>query len=104
MAIRIGINGFGRIGRSVFRLAHEKFNNIEIVGINDLVPAPNLAYLVKYDSIHGRFSKDIQSKEGEFSVEGKKHTMKITWLIKLVNNNFQSNSANFVCLCLPIKK
>ena len=72
MAIRIGINGFGRIGRSVFRLAHEKFNNIEIVGINDLVPAPNLAYLVKYDSIHGRFSKDIQSKEGEFSVEGKK--------------------------------
>ena len=72
MAIRIGINGFGRIGRSVFRLAHEKFNNIEIVGINDLVPAPNLAYLVKYDSIHGLFSKDIQSKEGEFSVEGKK--------------------------------
>ncbi|WP_173361973.1 type I glyceraldehyde-3-phosphate dehydrogenase [Simkania negevensis] len=70
--MRIGINGFGRIGRSVFRLAHEKFNNIEIVGINDLVPAPNLAYLVKYDSIHGRFSKDIQSKEGEFSVEGKK--------------------------------
>ena len=72
MAIRIGINGFGRIGRSVFRLAHEKFKNIEIVGINDLVPAPNLAYLVKYDSVHGRFSKDIQSKEGEFVVEGKK--------------------------------
>jgi len=72
MAIRIGINGFGRIGRSVFRLAHEKFKNIEIVGINDLVPAPNLAYLVKHDSVHGRFSKDIQSKEGEFVVEGKK--------------------------------
>lgn len=72
MAIRIGINGFGRIGRSVFRLAHEKFKNIEIVGINDLVPAPNLAYLVKHDSVHGRFSKDIQSKEEEFVVEGKK--------------------------------
>ena len=72
MAIRIGINGFGRIGRAVFRLAHEKFSDIEIVAINDLVPAPNLAYLVKYDSIHGRFSKDIQSKEGEFTVEGKK--------------------------------
>lgn len=72
MAIRIGINGFGRIGRSVFRLAHEKFKDIEIVAINDLVPAPNLAYLVKYDSVHGRFSKEIQSKEGEFTVEGKK--------------------------------
>jgi len=72
MTIRIGINGFGRIGRSVFRLAHEKFNGIEIVGINDLVPAPNLAYLVKHDSIHGRFSKDIQSREGEFTVEGTK--------------------------------
>jgi len=72
MAIRIGINGFGRIGRSVFRLAHEKFKDIEVVAINDLVPAPNLAYLVKYDSVHGRFSKEIQSKEGEFTVEGKK--------------------------------
>lgn len=72
MAIRIGINGFGRIGRSVFRLAHEKCNGVEIVAINDLVPAPNLAYLVKHDSVHGRFSKEIQSQEGEFTVEGKK--------------------------------
>lgn len=73
MSIRIGINGFGRIGRSVFRIVHtSNFPDIEIVAINDLVPAPNLAYLIKYDSIHGRFSKDVQSKEKEFSVEGKK--------------------------------
>ena len=58
--IRIAINGFGRIGRSVFRLFHEKFDGIEVVAVNDLVPAPNLAYLIKYDSIHGRFSKDVQ--------------------------------------------
>ncbi|MEM0915171.1 MAG: glyceraldehyde 3-phosphate dehydrogenase NAD-binding domain-containing protein, partial [Planctomycetota bacterium] len=54
MAIKIGINGFGRIGRLVFRAAMEQ-GGIEIVGINDLVPADNLAYLLKYDSIHGKF-------------------------------------------------
>ncbi|MCB1080734.1 MAG: type I glyceraldehyde-3-phosphate dehydrogenase [Chlamydiia bacterium] len=69
MAIRIGINGFGRIGRSVFRLAHEKFSGIEIVAVNDLVPAPNLAYLIKHDSIHGRFSKKIESTEDTFVVD-----------------------------------
>lgn len=71
MSIRIGINGFGRIGRAVFRLAHERFTGIEIVGVNDLLPAPNLAYLAKYDSIHGRFSKDIEIKQGGWIVEGK---------------------------------
>lgn len=70
MTIRIAINGFGRIGRSVFRLASSD-KNIEIVAINDLVPAPNLAYLLKYDSIHGRFGKKVESKEGEIIVEGK---------------------------------
>lgn len=69
MAIRIGINGFGRIGRSVFRLAHEKFSGIEIVAVNDLVPAPNLAYLIKHDSIHGRFSKKIEATEDTFVVD-----------------------------------
>lgn len=55
MGIRVGINGFGRIGRSVLRLAFEKYDDIEIVAVNDLVPAANLAYLLKYDSVHGRF-------------------------------------------------
>lgn len=70
MSIRIGINGFGRIGRSVFRLAHEKFSNIEIVAVNDLVPAPNLAYLIKHDSVHGRFSKKVDVTESTFVVDG----------------------------------
>ena len=73
MTIRIGINGFGRIGRAVFRLIHEnkKFSNIEVVAVNDLVPAPNLAYLIKYDSVHGRFSKEVTVKEDSFTVDGK---------------------------------
>jgi len=76
MGIRIGINGFGRIGRSVLRLAFEKFNDIEIVAVNDLVPAPNLAYLVKYDSVHGRFSLPIQSNDEAFIIDDK-HTVHV---------------------------
>ena len=53
MAARVGINGFGRIGRLVFRAAREK--DLEIVGINDLTDAGTLAHLLKYDSVHGRF-------------------------------------------------
>lgn len=70
MTIRVAINGFGRIGRSVFRLA-SSYPNIEIVAINDLVPAESLAYLLKYDSIHGKFEKDIESKDGALIVDGK---------------------------------
>ena len=72
MKIRIGINGFGRIGRAVFRLSHEKFKDVEIVGINDLGCASSLLYLIKYDSIHGRFSKSVEASEAEWVVEGKK--------------------------------
>ncbi|MEM8727452.1 MAG: type I glyceraldehyde-3-phosphate dehydrogenase [Chlamydiota bacterium] len=71
MGIRVGINGLGRIGRSVLRLAFEKFDDVEIVAVNDLVPAPNLAYLVKYDSIHGRFSLPIQSDDQALIIDGK---------------------------------
>ncbi|MEI8300593.1 MAG: type I glyceraldehyde-3-phosphate dehydrogenase [Chlamydiota bacterium] len=69
--IRVGINGFGRIGRSVFRLAFEQ-NLIEIVALNDLVPADNLAYLLKYDTIHGRFSKSVACDGNFLIVDGKK--------------------------------
>lgn len=62
MAIRIGINGFGRIGRLAFRKICEEHKNIEIVAINDLVPAPNLAYLLKYDSVHGRPTFDVRAE------------------------------------------
>ncbi|MGM9804955.1 MAG: type I glyceraldehyde-3-phosphate dehydrogenase [Candidatus Aphodosoma sp.] len=62
--IKLGINGFGRIGRMVFRAAVQNFNkDIQVVGINDLLEADYLAYMLKYDSVHGRF-------EGEISVEG----------------------------------
>ncbi|RID97653.1 type I glyceraldehyde-3-phosphate dehydrogenase [Simplicispira hankyongi] len=64
MAIKIGINGFGRIGRMVFRAAVQNFSDIEVVGINDLLEPDYLAYMLKYDSVHGPF-------KGEVSVEGK---------------------------------
>src|SRR5580700_4670763 len=69
-AIKVGINGFGRIGRLVFR-AGAKNPNIEFVGINDLVPPDNLAYLLKYDSTHGRYNGSDQAKEDGFVVDGK---------------------------------
>ncbi len=74
--IRVGINGFGRIGRSVFRLAFEKFSDIEIVAVNDLVAPANLAYLVKHDSVHGRFAHSIEAKGETFEVDGK-HTVHV---------------------------
>ncbi|MCL2329815.1 MAG: type I glyceraldehyde-3-phosphate dehydrogenase, partial [Phycisphaerae bacterium] len=71
MAIRVGINGFGRIGRLVFRSAMQD-PQIEFVGINDLVPAENLAYLLKYDSTHGRAKIDISYDGNVINYGGKK--------------------------------
>ena len=60
MAIKVGINGFGRIGRMVFRAAVENFaKDIEIVGINDLLDPDYLAYMLKYDSVHGTFQHEV---------------------------------------------
>ncbi|MBO5201183.1 MAG: aldehyde dehydrogenase, partial [Lentisphaeria bacterium] len=73
MAIKVGINGFGRIGRMVFRAAFENFaNDIEIVGINDLLDPDYLAYMLKYDSVHGIFNHDIQVDGNNLVVDGKK--------------------------------
>ena len=71
MTIKIGINGFGRIGRLVYRNAMTQ-GGIEIVGINDLVPADNLAYLLRYDSTHGRFSHEVSLTNDGFECNGKK--------------------------------
>ncbi|MCD8261660.1 MAG: type I glyceraldehyde-3-phosphate dehydrogenase [Bacteroides sp.] len=68
--IKIGINGFGRIGRLVFRAA-QKYENVQIVGINDLISADYMAYMLKYDSIHGRFDGDIRVENNELVVNGK---------------------------------
>lgn len=70
MPIRIGINGFGRIGRLVYRIASEH-PALEIVALNDLVPADNLAYLLKYDTMHGRFGTSVSASENSFTVDGR---------------------------------
>ncbi len=72
MTVKVGINGFGRIGRMVFRAVYQEFNDIEIVGINDLLDADYLAYMLKYDSVHGRFDGDVSFEEGAMIVNGKK--------------------------------
>ena len=72
MTIKVGINGFGRIGRMVFRAVYNEFDDIEIVGINDLLDADYLAYMLKYDSVHGRFGGEVSHKEGAMIVDGKK--------------------------------
>lgn len=71
MTIKIGINGFGRIGRIVFRAAQER-DDIEVVAINDLLDAKYMAYMLKYDSTHGRFNGTVEVKEGDLVVNGKR--------------------------------
>jgi len=73
MTIRVGINGFGRIGRSIFRAVDTDplFQQIEIVAINDLTPSPTLAHLLKYDSVMGTYRREVKAGEGEISVDGR---------------------------------
>ncbi|MBI0439581.1 glyceraldehyde-3-phosphate dehydrogenase [Dickeya dianthicola] len=75
MTIKVGINGFGRIGRIVFRAAQER-SDIEIVAINDLLDADYMAYMLKYDSTHGRFNGSVEVKDGHLVVNGK--TIRVT--------------------------
>ncbi|MBP8868401.1 MAG: type I glyceraldehyde-3-phosphate dehydrogenase [Propionivibrio sp.] len=72
MAIKVGINGFGRIGRMVFRAAVQNFKDIEIVGINDLLEPDYVAYMLKYDSVHGRFKGEVSVEGNTLVVNGKK--------------------------------
>ena len=76
MTIKVGINGFGRIGRMAFRAAAKDFQNIEVVAINDLLDPEYLAYMLKYDSVHGRFDGDVEVVDGNLVVNGK--TIRIT--------------------------
>lgn len=75
MTIKVDINGFGRIGRIVFRAAQER-SDIEIVAINDLLDADYMAYMLKYDSTHGRFNGTVEVKDGHLVVNGK--TIRVT--------------------------
>ena len=72
MTIKVGINGFGRIGRMAFRAIAKDFSDIEVVGINDLLDADYLAYMLKYDSVHGNFDGDISVEGNNLIVNGKK--------------------------------
>ena len=72
MTIKVGINGFGRIGRMVFRAAARHFPEVEIVGINDLLEPDYLAYMLRYDSVHGRFRGSIAVEGDQMVVDGKR--------------------------------
>ena len=72
MAIKVGINGFGRIGRMVFRAAVQDFSDIEVVGINDLLEPDYLAYMLRHDSVHGKFKGEISVSGTTLIVNGKK--------------------------------
>ena len=76
MTIKVGINGFGRIGRMAFRAIAKDFSDIEVVGINDLLDADYLAYMLKYDSVHGNFDGEISVEGGNLIVNGK--TIRLT--------------------------
>lgn len=75
MTIKIGINGFGRIGRLVFRAAQER-EDVEVVGINDLLDVDYIAYMLKYDSVHGKFKGSVKTEDGNLIVNGK--TIRVT--------------------------
>ena len=68
--VKVGINGFGRIGRNLFRAAHEAGSDLEFVAVNDLTDATTLAHLLKYDSILGRFPAEVEARDGAIAVDG----------------------------------
>ena len=70
MAVKVGINGFGRIGRNLFRAAHESGSDLEFVAVNDLIDAEMIAHLLKYDSILGRFPGEVEASDGGITVDG----------------------------------
>ncbi|MDP1850622.1 MAG: glyceraldehyde 3-phosphate dehydrogenase NAD-binding domain-containing protein, partial [Solirubrobacteraceae bacterium] len=77
MSVKVGINGFGRIGRLVFRTIKEWYpNDLEVVAVNDLFDPATNAHLLKYDSIYGQFNGKVEVKDGNFVVDGK--TVKVT--------------------------
>src|SRR3954463_12015915 len=71
MAVKVGINGFGRIGRNLFRAAHEAGSDLEFVAVNDLIDPEMIAHLLKYDSILGRFPGEIEVSGDGITVDGK---------------------------------
>ena len=91
--IKIGINGFGRIGRFVFRIAVAS-ENVEVVGINDLIDVDYMAYMLKYDSTHGRFNGTVEVKDGSLIVNGK--TIRVTAEKSPANLKWDAVGAEYV--------
>ncbi|WP_224483139.1 type I glyceraldehyde-3-phosphate dehydrogenase [Robertkochia aurantiaca] len=97
--VKIGINGFGRIGRLVFRSALKR-SNVEVVAINDLLDVEHLAYLLEYDSVHGRYDGTIEVKDGHLVVDGK--TVRITAEKDPSNLKWDEVGADVVAECTGI--
>ena len=100
MAIKVAINGFGRIGRLVYRIAAAR-DDIEIVAINDLVPADNLGYLLKYDSTHGQFQGDVKVQSDALVVNGKKTVVCSERGDRLVQTR---DTDHYVALCVVVTR
>ena len=94
--IKVGINGFGRIGRLVFRAACNNAD-IEVVGINDLVPVDYMAYMLKYDSVHGKFPGTVEAYDGGLIVNGKKYPVFTSMEVKDIP--WASVGAEYICEC-----
>ncbi len=98
---KIGINGFGRIGRIAFRIA-EKREDLEIVAINDLLDVEHLAYMLKYDSVHGKYDKSVEVKDGHLVVDGK--TIRVTAEKNPADLKWDEVGVEVVCDCTGIFK
>ncbi len=97
MTIKVGINGFGRIGRMAFRAIAKDFPGIEVVGINDLLEPDYLAYMLKYDSVHGRFNGNVSTEGGNMVVNGK--TIRLTAERDPANLKWNEIGADIVIDC-----
>ena len=97
MTIKVGINGFGRIGRMAFRAIAKDFSDIEVVGINDLLDADYLAYMLKYDSVHGNFNGDVSVDGNNLIVNGK--TIRLTAERDPANLKWNEIGADLVIEC-----
>ena len=94
--VKLGINGFGRIGRIVFR---ETFNrdNVEVVAINDLLDVDHLAYLLKYDSVHGRFNGKVEVKEGKlFGIDRDKKKVFLGDILNILSGEFDKPDSSLI--------
>ena len=98
--IKVGINGFGRIGRLVFRAAMTR-NDIEIVGINDLIDVDYMVYMLKYDTMHGRFNGTVEAKDGKLVVNG--HAIRVTAERNPEDLKWNEVGAEYVVMSAPSK-